>query len=632
MSSSNKQQFIGKALKLIKSKENLRVAIIGRENVGKSTLFNSLLGRQHSIVHNSPGVTRDCQEAKTTIKLKYPMNISKLIFDKKKLKRLVKKINCTFIDTPGANYMDSIIQQTQDSVASSHVALLVTDCKDGLKKWDYNVANYLEMKGIPALHILNKCDNYLQQGDFEELEQVLTKNKIPILGTPIPVSSEMKLGLEQIVSSIQPFHFLTENYNLTENKELYQSLLNEFDERVKNNKLSFEKNEDNDQEYIYETIEDLGESQFFDKYKSEWESGPVPIRNREDIMTKIESKQVVGSEIKESVTERAKALSKERELKMEREHQQTIVEKKEEEEDFEEDEEEIEEEITSEDTHKDDTMRLAIIGRSNVGKSTLLNHLIGEERTRVSSTPGTTRDTIEVEAVNEKTGQRYLICDTAGIRKKKHTLTDRIEEMSLKDTLRTIKYSNVCCLVVDPTNAIAGTGVGLTQQDLEIARMVEKEGRALILACNKWDLVKHPYVVADQIEKQIEGSLAQLQGISVVVCSAKTGKNLHLLLKECEKAYQKWSTKVSAHRLNHFLEQYLQTKPIPASYPRIKFIAQIGVKPPTFCIYTHKQKLPANFERQIMNAIRDEFELGGVPFRVIQKIANSKKQTSDKKN
>ncbi|KAG2388822.1 hypothetical protein C9374_000261 [Naegleria lovaniensis] len=649
--------FVGKVLKLVRSKQNLRVAIIGRENVGKSTLFNSLLGRQHSIVHNSPGVTRDCQEAKTVIRLKYPMNISQVVFDKKENKRLIKKISCTFIDTPGANYMDSIIQQTQDTIASSHVALLVTDCKDGLQKWDYHVANYLEMKGIPALHILNKCDGPLTRGDGEELDKVISENTIASLGKPIPVSSEMKIGMDHIISYVQAFHFLTDSMSSTAleqtRQELYDSVIEKF------NTLPLRESYgspifDHDGilcESEMDTMEQDNEARYFQPFRGEYEKLPYMrhatgieriqpsssylesppklwkerARHHEDSMdlTPQNYRNILENGV--ASTQASITRAQQKTSSMVATTASSSQQLANEDEDFEQPED-IEEEpmVNSSGLAEDNIMRLAIIGRPNVGKSTLLNHIIGEERTRTSSTPGTTRDTIEIEAINEKTGQHYIICDTAGIRKKKYTETDRIEKMSLQDTYRTIKYANVCCLVVDPTQNAATSSYGLTQQDLDIARMVEQEGRALVIACNKWDLVKQPYVVAQQVESQIESSLAQLQGISVVVCSAKSGKNLALLLKECEKAYQKWASKVPTNKLNAFIRQYLETKPIPASYPKIRYLSQVAIRPPTFCIHTQNKKFPPNFERQIVNAIREEFDLGGVPFRVIQKLGRRK--------
>ncbi|KAF0977754.1 hypothetical protein FDP41_003076 [Naegleria fowleri] len=665
--------FVGKVLKLVRSKQNLRVAIIGRENVGKSTLFNSLLGKQHSIVHNSPGVTRDCQEAKTVIRLKQPMNISQVVFDKKINKRIIKKISCTFIDTPGANYMDSIIQQTQDTIASSHVALLVTDCKDGLQKWDQHVANYLEMKGIPALHILNKCDGPLMRGDGEELEKVISENTIASLGRPIPVSSEMKLGMDHIISYIQAFHFLTESMSSTAleetRQELYDSVIEKFNTTPSRDYLCDHACEGTLYESEMDALEQQHENAYFQPFRGEYEKLPymrnlhhhhhhydgiervspssylesppklwkdrvkshhhtaeesmeLSPQNYRNVLEKKDIEKSLQSSTQKSATS-AQQKTEEASIAPKSSQQQVAQD-----EDFETD---IEEEpiVNSSGLAEDNIMRLAIIGRPNVGKSTLLNHIIGEERTRTSSTPGTTRDTIEIEAINEKTGQHYIICDTAGIRKKKYTETDRIEKMSLQDTYRTIKYANVCCLVVDPTHNVGDSNYGLTQQDLDIARMVEKEGRALVIACNKWDLVKQPYVVAQQIESQIESSLAQLQGISVVVCSAKTGKNLFLLLKECEKAYQKWASKIPTNKLNAFIRQYLETKPVPASYPKIRYLSQVAVRPPTFCIHTQNKKFPPNFERQIVNAIREEFDLGGVPFRVIQKMGRRKEKNKE---
>lgn len=278
---------------------------------------------------------------------------------------------------------------------------------------------------------------------------------------------------------------------------------------------------------------------------------------------------------------------------------------------------------TKPDEKIDTTLRLALIGRANVGKSTMLNKLIGQERVVVSSVPGTTRDTIELATSYEHDGKIYQIhlADTAGLRKKKHIADDRVQTLSHEDTIRTIRYANVVCLLVDAQEP-------LTAEDIDIARMVEQEGRGMIVAANKWDVVKEPYVIANRIENTVTNTLSQVKGLSVVVCSALTGKNLALVIRKALECYKKWDLRIPTAKLNAFLEQYLSTQSLPAYFPKVQYITQVSTRPPKFAIFFKGREvvLPTQFERQLLNAIRDEFDLGGIPIRIIQKSRTKMKK------
>jgi GTP-binding protein len=261
---------------------------------------------------------------------------------------------------------------------------------------------------------------------------------------------------------------------------------------------------------------------------------------------------------------------------------------------------------------KDDKeIRLAIIGRTNVGKSTMFNQLLGKERVMVSDVPGTTRDTIQIRCLYKD--QAILLADTAGMRKDKY-LTNKIERESNKDTLRTIQYSNVVILVVDAQQP-------LTNDDLQIARMTEEEGRCLVIAANKWDLVTSPYDIAHQIEEKVTSSLAQVRGVKVVVCSALHGKNIELLIQTAVDAHAKWNTRISTGQLNRFLAKFTKTLTFqPSELPKIHYMTQVETRPPTFALwFTKASDIPKAFERQLVNALREEYDLDGVPFRILHK-------------
>ncbi|MGB1547434.1 MAG: ribosome biogenesis GTPase Der [Alphaproteobacteria bacterium] len=256
-----------------------------------------------------------------------------------------------------------------------------------------------------------------------------------------------------------------------------------------------------------------------------------------------------------------------------------------------------------------DRLGLVIVGRPNVGKSTLANRLIGEERLLTSPEAGTTRDAIPVSW--EYGDKSIFLVDTAGLRRRAK-VEEKLEKLSAEATTRAIRRAEVVLLVLDAERM-------LEKQDLAIAAQVIEEGRALVLAVNKWDLVKKPAAALTELTERLERSLPQVRGLLCVPLSAKTGKNVERLMPAVLEAYETWNRRVPTAGLNRWLAAAVDRHPPPAVRGRplkLRYLTQVKARPPTFALFVSRpEKLPESYVRYLVNELRENFALTGTPIR-----------------
>ncbi|MGA8399395.1 MAG: ribosome biogenesis GTPase Der [Stellaceae bacterium] len=256
-------------------------------------------------------------------------------------------------------------------------------------------------------------------------------------------------------------------------------------------------------------------------------------------------------------------------------------------------------------------LQLAIVGRPNVGKSTLVNRLVGEDRLLTGPEPGITRDSIALEW--EWQGRAIRLVDTAGLRRRAH-VQDKLERLSVADALRTIRFAGTVVLVLDALEPFG-------RQDLTIANMVAEEGRALVLAANKWDAVADKPAALRQMRDRITASLAQLQGVALVPISGMAGTGLDTLMNAVVAADAVWNKRLPTPALNRWLAGIQQHHPPPlvgARRLKLRYMTQANTRPPTFALFASKpSELPDSYRRYLVNALRQDFDLPGTPIRLM---------------
>jgi GTP-binding protein len=256
-------------------------------------------------------------------------------------------------------------------------------------------------------------------------------------------------------------------------------------------------------------------------------------------------------------------------------------------------------------------LQLAIVGRPNVGKSTLVNRLIGEDRVLTGPEPGITRDAIALEW--RWHGRAVRLVDTAGLRRRAR-VEDQLERLAVADALRTIRFAETVVLVLDALEPFG-------RQDLTIANLVAEEGRALVLAANKWDAVGDKNAALRQMRDRLAASLPQLQGVALVPISGLAGSGLDRLMKAVIAADAVWNKRLSTPALNRWLAAVEERHPPPlvgARRLRLRYITQANTRPPTFALFASRPgELPDSYRRYLVNALRHDFELPGTPIRLM---------------
>ena len=466
------------------------IAIIGRPNVGKSTLFNRLAKKRLAIVDDTPGVTRDWREAEGFL-IDQPVRI---------------------IDTAGLeeSFDQSIEgrmrQQTEEGLSQADAILFVIDGREGVTPIDEHFASWLrKQKGHrkkPVVLAVNKCEN--ENATMSGMGEAYKLG----FGQPIPISSAHGHGIEDLYHAFEP-HFPTDEDDL----------------EAENNQLP-----------DLENLDELEGDENFD---------------------------FAALDIDEDL---------------------------------------------------DKPIKVAIVGRPNVGKSTLMNALLNENRVMTGPEAGITRDAIAADwEFNER---KIRLVDTAGMRRKSK-IDHNIEKMSVEDSLRAIRLAQICVLVIDSENIFE-------KQDLQIADHIINEGRVLIIAINKWDLIKGEEAKKETLEMmkyKLETSLGQVRNVPAATISALNNRNLGYLMQSVLDNYELWNKRVSTSKLNRWMAARESQNPAPlyeGRSNRLKYMTQINIRPPTFALWVSRPKsLPETYKRYLMNGLRDDFDLKGIPLRLL---------------
>ena len=256
-------------------------------------------------------------------------------------------------------------------------------------------------------------------------------------------------------------------------------------------------------------------------------------------------------------------------------------------------------------------LHLAIVGRPNAGKSTLLNYLLGEQRMITGPEPGLTRDAVSVDFAGPD-GELYRLVDTAGLRKRAK-VDEGLEKMSTSSSIEALKRAEMAVLAIDAVN-------GVQEQDLHIARLIEREGRGCVIALTKWDAVEDRGKVMKAALDRISISLSQMKGITLVPLSAETGEGVAKLFPAIRATYEKWNFRVPTSALNRWFEAALERFPPPLVEGRrlkLRYVTQIKARPPTFALFgTRAEQAPETYQRYLVNSFREVFDMPGVPIRI----------------
>ncbi len=491
----------------------LKIAIVGRPNVGKSTLFNRLAGKQLALVDDQPGVTRDRKEA--------PGRLADL--------PLILIDTAGFEDVNDGSLEARMRAQTEIAIREAELALFLIDARVGITSVDERFAQLLRRADMPVVLAANKAEG--RAGDDGLLEAWNLG-----LGDPVGLSGAHGEGLGDLYAAIRG----------ALGEEAFEEALKEEEADAS----------DSFNHGILDALEGLDMDN--------------PKLTEDQLSKALEGAGIDDKEETEAIEE-AKAAARVKPI------------------------------------------RLAIVGRPNAGKSTLINQILGEERMLVGPEAGITRDSVTLSWQWE--GREVRLVDTAGLRRKSK-VQDRLEKMSTGETVRSLKYADVIALVMDPEDAFE-------KQDLQIADLAMREGRAVVFVVSKWDTIKNHGMAMKELERRLKTLLPQCRGAQLVTLSGLTGKRVERLMPAVAKTYDDWCARIKTGDLNRWLKYVTERNPPPSvNGKRIKprYMAQIKARPPTVVLMASRgEQMPEQYRRYLVNSLREAFDLPGVPIRLIVK-------------
>eukprot|EP00871_Galdieria_phlegrea_P001447 jgi/Galph1/2302/GphlegSOOS_G972.1 len=544
----------------------LTVALVGKPNVGKSSMFNRLVGKKLSLVDKTPGLTRDRLINNQAVLGNYQFTVidtaglegvntkaPKMDEHRLEMQSVASACSGSNEDAIYRYVYNRMEAQSKQAVAEADIIFFMVDVKNGITVVDREIAKWLltHKPQEAIILIANKCD----AGEAEEnLPMVYSLG----MGEAVKVSVEQMTGFYDLYAKFHSFIPIAlreeapkgpsdENYEEQRMKQILQEL-----------------------EHDTKTTQDIEEE--------EEERQKLAVVSQED--SQFTSIRDTSFNAVDTESEEMKDISQE------------------------ESEETLDEEIL-----------VAFVGRPNVGKSTLVNRLIEEDRLITGAVQGITRDSVPVEWVHRN--RRFILTDTAGIRRRS-TIQVRIERFSMESALRTIRKSHVVLVVLDGSEH-------LTQQDARIIGFAIDAGRPIIIVANKWDLVdpKMQKRQRESLENQLHSMLPDLKGSPVFTLSAIDRQDTSILDtigNAIVSAFGKWNKKIPTARLTEWLQTLVSLKPPSAvssnkKRPKLAFLSQVQTRPPSFVLFGTSE-LPTSYIRFLYNGLRNEFDLHGVPIRL----------------